>query len=348
MLKELLEGLLNQENGFYSLLIIVVASVLTYIVVKIKNSAQSFKNRRGGKVLVMLVNSSFISLIILIWLNLFVVRKNFLLKLLGDPIIDMVLKVKFISTTWLLWLCLARFVKQLEISIRNGEIFNNIKDKNVVKLIGRVLTTVIYIIMGVIVLNALGMNISRIFTLLGGSAVVVGMGAKSIIERSLAGFFIRMNRKFEVGDRINLPDKNIMGNVVEIGITTTKVLMSDKETITIPNEIFQTTSFINCSQAECRCVTFKIDIPSKFANELQSIMQNIKTSIEKLDMVQAVNVICMEVSDYSIERGDWFLIISIRAFLNTKDFVIARNFKSLLIAKSLTIVNMIIKQKDKS
>ena len=346
----MLKELLNQENSLYSLLIILIASVITYLIVKIKNSTQSFKNKRGGKFLVMIVNSSFVSLIILVWLNLFVVRNNFLLKFLGDQILDMIMKIKSISTTWLLWLCLSRFVKQLELSIHNEEIFQSIiKDKHLIQLVSRTLTTVIYIIMGALVMNALGMDISKIITLLGGSAVIIGFGAKSIIEKSLSGLFIRVNKKFEVGDRINLPDKKIVGTVIEIGITTTKILTLDKEIIIIPNEVFQSSSFINCSRADCRCIHFSINVPSRFSSEISSITQNIKTSIEKLDMVQSANVLCDNITEFNIENSDWFIIVKVKAFLKTKDFAIAQNFKSLLIVKAMTIATMMtVEQKDQN
>ncbi len=345
----MLKELLNQENSLYSLLIILIASIITYLIVKIKNSTQNLKNKRGGRFLIMIVNSSFVSLIILVWLNLFVVRNNFLLKFLGEQIIDMIMKIKAISTTWLLWLCLSRFVKQLELSIHNEEIFRSIiKDKNLVQLVGRALTTVIYIIMGVLVMNTLGMDISKIITLLGGSAVIIGLGAKSIIEKSLSGLFIRINKKFEVGDRINFPDKKIIGNVLEIGITSTKILTLDKEIITIPNELFQSSSFINCSKADCRCINFSINVPSRFSNEISDILQNIKTSIEKLDMVTSVSVLCDNITEFNIVNSDWFIIVNIKVFLKTKDFIIAKNFKSLLITKAMNITTrMTREQKDK-
>ena len=340
--------LLDQENSLYTFITITIASLITYAILKIKNSAQNYKNKKGGKFLVMAVNSSFVSLIILVWLNLFVDRNNFLLQFLGTPILDMIMKIKSISTTWLLWLCLSRLVQQLEIGVNNNEILTFIKDKAIVKFITKVLTIVIYVIMVSLVMNVLGMDINKIFTLLGGSAVLIGLAAKSIIERSLAGIFIKANGKFTVGDSINLPDKNILGKVVEIGMTSTKVLMVDQQTIIIPNETFNSSSFINASKAPCRCVTFDINVPSKFSSEAQTIVQQIKNVFEKLETVQSTIILCSDVTQYSIYNDDWFVIINVKAFLKTKDFAIAKSIKSQLISKAMTVVNLIIKQKEKT
>ncbi|MDR2402320.1 MAG: mechanosensitive ion channel family protein [Cytophagales bacterium] len=339
--------LLNQGNSWYALITIAIASVITYVILKIKNSTQNYKNKKGGKLLAMVVNSSFVSLIILVWLNLFVDRNNFLLQFLGTPILDIIMKIKSISTIWLLWLCLSRLVQQLQIEVNNNEILGFIKDKSMVRFISKILITIIYIIMASLVMNVLGMSIDKIFTLLGGSAVLIGFGAKSIIERSLAGFFIKVNGKFTIGDLVHLPDKNIMGKVIEIGMTSTKVLMIDQQTIIIPNETFNAVSFINASKSPCRCVNFDINVPSKFSDDAQTIVQQLKNVFEKLEIVQSTVIVCSDITKYSIESRDWFVIINVMAFLKTKDFGVARSIRSQLLTKAMAVVNLKIRQDDK-
>lgn len=333
-------SLLNQGNSFYTLVTITIASLITYAIIKIKNSTQDYKNIKGGKFLVMIVNSSFVSLIILVWLNLFVDRNNILLQFLGKPILDIIMKVKSISTTWLLWLCLSRLVQQLESAISNNEVLGFISDKSLVKFISKILKTVIYVIMVSLVMNVLGLDFNKIFTLLGGSAVLIGFAAKNIIERSLAGIFIKVSRKFNVGDQISLPDKHISGKVVEIGMTSTKILMVDLQTITIPNEVFNANTLINVSNVPYRCVSFDIKIPSKYSTKIQDVIQQIKNNFDKLDTVQSASILCSNVSDFI--NGDWGVVISFRVFVKTKDLVVAANIKNQLILKSTNIINQML------
>ncbi len=72
-----------------------------------------------------------------------------------------------------------------------------------------------------LILTVWGVNSAALITSAGGLALVVGLGAQSLISDVLAGIFIVFEGEFNVGDIVIID--NYRGKVLSIGIRTTKI-----------------------------------------------------------------------------------------------------------------------------
>ena len=71
----------------------------------------------------------------------------------------------------------------------------------------------------------------------GGSvAVAVGFAFKDLLASLMAGLMILFDRPFQVGDRVQIGD--VYGEVVEIGLRTTRIVTLDDNLVSIPNNRF--------------------------------------------------------------------------------------------------------------
>ena len=109
--------------------------------------------------------------------------------------------------------------------------------KKVSKVIGFVLGIVI-------VLAKLNIDISAFVVSLGVGSLAIALAAQDTISNMISGFIIMTDRPFRIGDRIRYAD-NQVGDVVEIGIRSTKIMDFDSNLVIIPNNEIVKSSLVN-------------------------------------------------------------------------------------------------------
>jgi MscS family membrane protein len=100
-------------------------------------------------------------------------------------------------------------------------------------------------------------NMAPLFASAGIVGIAVALAAKDTLANFFGGISIFADRTFKVGDYIIL-DKAERGEVVEIGIRSTRILTRDDVQITVPNSILANSKIVNESAPEPR---FRIRVP---------------------------------------------------------------------------------------
>jgi MscS family membrane protein len=131
-----------------------------------------------------------------------------------------------------------------EMIIASKRIFARTIDANLVRLISRMVTLVLLCVLLWNTSDYLGMSFTAVFA----SAGIVGLGVALAARETLANFFggisIFMDRPFKSGDYIVL-DSGERGQVVEVGLRSTRMLTRDDIQISIPNSLMTNTKVIN-------------------------------------------------------------------------------------------------------
>lgn len=96
----------------------------------------------------------------------------------------------------------------------------------------------------VIVLARLDVDISAFVVSLGVGSLAIALAAQDTISNMISGFIIMTDRPFRIGDRIRYAD-NQVGDVVEIGIRSTKIMDFDSNLVIIPNNEIVKSSLVN-------------------------------------------------------------------------------------------------------
>ena len=109
---------------------------------------------------------------------------------------------------------------------------------------------------------------SEVMLALGGSvAVAVGFAFKDLLSSFMAGVTILFDRPFQVGDRVAVGD--VYGEVVEIGLRTTRIVTLDDNLVSVPNSRFltDTVASANAGALDQQCV-FRFYVASTADMEL--------------------------------------------------------------------------------
>ncbi|HEB68341.1 MAG TPA: mechanosensitive ion channel family protein [Desulfobulbus sp.] len=112
-------------------------------------------------------------------------------------------------------------------------------------------------------------NLTPLFASAGIIGIAIALAAKDTLANFFGGIALFVDAAYKVGDYIIL-DSGERGEVVEVGIRSTKIKTRDDILITIPNSIMSTTKIINQSAPEPR-YRIRIDVGVGYNSELRLV-----------------------------------------------------------------------------
>ncbi|WP_371037769.1 mechanosensitive ion channel family protein [Rhodosalinus sp. FB01] len=141
---------------------------------------------------------------------------------------------------------------------------------NLSKLLRGFLAMVVYwlvIAVGLmIVLAALGVNITPLFALVGGASFIAAFAMQDTLGNLAAGLMIMINRPFDEGDYVTVA--GVGGTVKKVSVVSTTVTTPDNQVIVIPNSKVWGDVIINTTASETRRVDMVFGIGYEDSIEL--------------------------------------------------------------------------------
>ena len=195
------------------------------------------------------------------------------------------------------------------------------KTKTVTSLIKNIIKYIIAIVVVIAILNVYGISTTSLITGLGLVGVVVGLAFEDIVKDLIAGIVIIFDNHYEVGDYISV--NGFMGEVISVGLKTTKIKSYTGEVKIISNSAFN--EVINYSMADYKlilkiAISYNQDI-SKFESSITELIPGLTKldgvkkvellgidSYEASSMKYAVEITCKAMSQYSVKRQSLILI----------------------------------------
>jgi small-conductance mechanosensitive channel len=117
-------------------------------------------------------------------------------------------------------------------------------DRQLIPLIEKLGTIFLIVTALIITLKHFNYDILSLVTALGIGSLAIGMAAKDTLAHVISGFTIMLDRPFRIGDRIQLKDGSF-GDVVSIGLRSTKIKTVDNTLLIIPNSDLCNSTVIN-------------------------------------------------------------------------------------------------------
>lgn len=107
-------------------------------------------------------------------------------------------------------------------------------DEKIVPTFRKILKVILFIIIIMVMADHFDLPISKIWAMAGIGSLAVALAAKDTFANIISGIIILIDRPFLIGDRIELSD-GTFGDVVDIGIRSTKILSFDNTIYILPN-----------------------------------------------------------------------------------------------------------------
>ncbi|XP_020223153.1 mechanosensitive ion channel protein 1, mitochondrial [Cajanus cajan] len=130
-------------------------------------------------------------------------------------------------------------------------------------------------VIGVMALaEACGVAVQSIVTVGGIGGVATAFAARDILGNVFSGLSMQFSKPFSIGDTIKAG--SIEGQVVEMGLTTTSLLSSEKFPVIVPNSFFSSQVIVNKSRAEYRAIITKIPLQTEDLSKIPLISDDVK------------------------------------------------------------------------
>jgi moderate conductance mechanosensitive channel len=100
-------------------------------------------------------------------------------------------------------------------------------------ILNSIIKYVVYIIMGISILDTLNITTQPILATAGLGGIAIGFGAQSLVRDVFTGFFILFEDQYGVGDYVTI--KGVTGTVEELGLRITRIRSFNGELHIIPN-----------------------------------------------------------------------------------------------------------------
>jgi small-conductance mechanosensitive channel len=108
------------------------------------------------------------------------------------------------------------------------------------------LARIVIVAMTLIVLLAhFGINVTGFAAALGIAGLAVSLAAQDTLSDMISGFLILADRPFRVGDRIEIQSIGTWGDVIEIGLRSTRIRTRDNRMVVVPNSIIGKNEVVN-------------------------------------------------------------------------------------------------------
>lgn len=103
----------------------------------------------------------------------------------------------------------------------------------------------------VIIEGIVNPSVETIITVLASVGIAVGFASQDILKNIFGGLMIILDRPFQAGDKIGVGD--FYGEVIQIGLRSSRIVTSDDSIVTIPNGELMNKSVSNSNSSALNC-----------------------------------------------------------------------------------------------
>jgi small-conductance mechanosensitive channel len=153
---------------------------------------------------------------------------------------------------------------------------------------------------------------------------IVGAAAQSALTDAISGILILSDEPFRIGDIIYLPNLNTSGEVISIGLRTTRIRTGDNRRVIVPNSEIAESAVINYSQPDPRHrVQIDFVVVGESFDLLQKLIEKTVSEIEGVLPDKPVDVTYLSFggTGREIRVGWWVESVSSQFRVQTKVLV---------------------------
>ncbi len=175
--------------------------------------------------------------------------------------------------------------------------------------LGRVLV----IILGLtVLLSYFGVNVTAFATVLGLGGLAISLAAKDTIADAIAGFIVLVDQPYRIGDRIEIQEVGTWGDVVDIGLRTTRIRTRDNRMVIVPNSVIGKNQVINYSYPDPQ-YRIQTHVGIGYGTDIEKARQIIVDTVRQVEGVLADK----PVDALYIEMGDSAMIFRVRWWIES-------------------------------
>jgi len=185
-------------------------------------------------------------------------------------------------------------------------------DLQVVPFISRISLILLAIIAAIMLLSRFEVEIGGLVATLGIGSLAIALAAQAALSDTISSILIMVDRPFRIGDRIEIQDLDTWGDVVDIGMRSSRIRTRDNRMVIVPNSIIAKSMVVNYSYPDTQ-YRIQIEVGVAYGTNLEHARQTI------IDAVRDVEGVLPDhpVEALFLQFGDSALIFRVRWWLES-------------------------------
>ncbi|MFN2195637.1 MAG: mechanosensitive ion channel family protein [Anaerolineales bacterium] len=165
-------------------------------------------------------------------------------------------------------------------------------------------------ISGIMVLSLLNINVNALIAALGVGGLAISLAAQDTLSNVISGIMIALDQPFRVGDRIEIPKMNTWGDVVDIGLRSTRIRTRDNRLVIVPNNTISTDQVVNYSYPDPR-YRIQLEISIGYQENLEKVRQLVVDAVRQIPGVlpdKPIDALIVNLGEYALTlRVRWWI-----------------------------------------
>ncbi len=159
-------------------------------------------------------------------------------------------------------------------------------------------------------LSRFEIDVTGLITTLGIGSLAVALAAQASLADMINGFMIMIDQPFRVGDRIEILDLSTWGDVVDIGLRSTRVRTRDNRMVIVPNSVIGKSLVVNYSYPDTQ-YRIEIELGVAYGTDIEharGVMTDTVRTVPGVLQDRRVEALFLEFGDSAmIFRVRWWL-----------------------------------------
>ena len=178
-------------------------------------------------------------------------------------------------------------------------------------LITSLASVVLYILLGLSVASAVGIDVTGIVALASVLTLSLSLALQNMLANVIGGFTLLYTQPFHSGDYVEIAMQG--GTVQEINMSYTKLLTPDNKAISIPNSAVVAAQIVNYSAEATR----RVDVPVTVSQEIPT-----QKVIDALALAGTLDNVLLEPAPGAVVTGygEGVINYSLRVWVKTEDY----------------------------
>jgi small-conductance mechanosensitive channel len=185
-------------------------------------------------------------------------------------------------------------------------------DDQVVPFGRRVILIVLTIVMLIILLSRFDVDVSGLIATLGIGSLAIALAAQATLADTISGFVIMVDRPFSIGDRIEIQDLDTWGDVMDIGLRSSRVRTRDNRMVIVPNSVMSKSLLVNYTYPDTT-YRIQIELPISYGAEVEHVRETIIEAVRGVEGVEPDR----KVEALFLHFGDSGMIFRVRWWLDS-------------------------------
>jgi small-conductance mechanosensitive channel len=164
----------------------------------------------------------------------------------------------------------------------------------------------------IMLLSHFNVDVSALVTTLGITSLAIALAAQDALSDTISGFTIMMDRPFRIGDRIQIQDLGTWGDVVDIGLRSSRVRTRDNRMVVVPNSVIGKSLVVNYAYPDTQ-YRIQIHIGIAYGSDIEKARQIMVETVQEVEGVLAEH----PVEALFLEFGDSALMFRIRWWIES-------------------------------